>query len=109
MMDVLKKVMLFGVGAVATTYDKAVDLIDELVKKGKITVEEGKELGDELKRSFKEKSAKLSNKDTLGNTNKIHKENSDIKIDSYNYVTRDEYEILKARVYSLEKQLNNKE
>ena len=27
MMDELKKVMLFGVGAVATTYDKAVDLI----------------------------------------------------------------------------------
>ena len=45
MMDEIKKVLLFGVGAVASTYDKAAEVVEELVSKGKITVEEGKELG----------------------------------------------------------------
>ena len=54
-MDEIKKVLLFGVGAVASTYEKSVEVIDELVKKGKITVEEGKELGEELKRTFNDK------------------------------------------------------
>ena len=58
MMDEIKKVLLFGVGAVASTYEKATEVVEELVKKGKITVEEGKELGEELKRTFKEKSKK---------------------------------------------------
>ena len=39
-MDEIKKVLLFGVGAVASTYDKAAEVVEELVNKGKITVEE---------------------------------------------------------------------
>lgn len=103
MMDELKKVVLFGVGAVASTYEKAADIIDELVKKGKITVDEGKELGEELKRTFKEK------KEVIVNMDKLNSKNREAKIDEYNYVTRDEYEILKARVYSLERLLNKEE
>ena len=39
----LKKVLLAGVGAVAVTAEKSKDLLDEMVKKGEITVEyEGK-------------------------------------------------------------------
>ena len=56
MMDEIKKVLLFGVGAVASTYEKATEVVDDLVKKGKITIDEGKELGEELKRTFKEKT-----------------------------------------------------
>ena len=40
----LKKVLLAGVGAVAVTAEKSKDLLDEMVKKGEITVEQGKVL-----------------------------------------------------------------
>ena len=40
--DGLRKIFLAGVGAVATTADAAKDLVDQLVKKGELTVEQGK-------------------------------------------------------------------
>lgn len=51
----LKKVFLAGVGAVATTAEAAKDVVDQLVTKGEITVEQGKILNEELKHSVKEK------------------------------------------------------
>lgn len=50
----LKKVFLIGVGAVATGIEKSQELIDDLVKKGELTVEQGKELNVELTRKVKE-------------------------------------------------------
>lgn len=102
MMDEIKKVLLFGVGAVASTYEKATEVVDELVKKGKITIDEGKELGEELKRTFREKTKEneiISNKANVNIGN----------IESHNYVLRDEYEMLKARVYKLEKLVSKEE
>lgn len=99
MMDEIKKVLLFGVGAVASTYEKATEVVDELVKKGKITIDESKELGEELKIAFKEKS-----KSNDGAINKTSVNIGDIE--AHNYVLRDEYEMLKARVYKLEKLIN---
>lgn len=102
MMDEIKKVLLFGVGAVASTYEKATEVVDDLVKKGKITIDEGKELGEELKRTFKEKTKE---KEEILNT-----ANDNIgNIAASNYVLRDEYEMLKARVYKLEKLVNKEE
>lgn len=37
----LKKVMLAGVGALATTAEKSKEILDDLVKKGELTVEQG--------------------------------------------------------------------
>lgn len=51
----LKKIFLAGVGAVATTAETAKDVVENLVKKGELTVEQGKVLNEELKRSAKEK------------------------------------------------------
>ena len=48
----LKKIMLAGIGAVAVTSEKSMELIDDLVKKGQVTVEQGKELNEELKRNM---------------------------------------------------------
>ena len=42
--DGLRKVLLAGIGALATGYEKSSELVDELVKKGEITVEQGKAL-----------------------------------------------------------------
>lgn len=52
--DDLKKIFLFGIGAVAITAEKSKVLIDELVEKGEITLEQGKILNEELKHNIKE-------------------------------------------------------
>ena len=52
----MKKVLLAGIGAVATTFEKSTDLVDNLIKKGELTVEQGKILNEELKRKTKEKA-----------------------------------------------------
>ena len=49
----LKKVLLAGIGAVAVTGEKSKDLLDEMVKKGELTVEQGKALNEELKHNIK--------------------------------------------------------
>lgn len=51
--DGLKKLVLMGIGAAALTAEKSQQIVDELVKKGEITVEQGKELNQELKRNVK--------------------------------------------------------
>ena len=52
----MKKVLLAGIGAVATSFEKSADLVDQLIKKGELTVEQGKILNEELKRKSKEKA-----------------------------------------------------
>ena len=46
--DNLKKVILAGIGAVATTAEKSKDVLDDMVKKGELTVEELSELLDKM-------------------------------------------------------------
>lgn len=50
----LKKILLAGVGTVAVTAEKSKEVLDELVKKGELTVEQGKVLNQELKHNIKE-------------------------------------------------------
>ena len=50
----LRKVMLAGIGALATTYEKGSEIVDELVKKGELTVEQGKALNTELRHKVTE-------------------------------------------------------
>ena len=46
----IRKILLAGVGAVAFGAEKSQELIEELVKKGELTVEQGKILNEELTR-----------------------------------------------------------
>ena len=50
-MNDLKKVLLAGIGLTAMTVNKADSFVQKLVEKGRLTVEEGKELEQELKTS----------------------------------------------------------
>ena len=52
--DGIKTFFLAGVGAVALTAEKSQEIIADLVKKGELTVEQGKDLNKGLQRSFKE-------------------------------------------------------
>ncbi|MBR3224089.1 MAG: hypothetical protein IKF78_02060 [Atopobiaceae bacterium] len=46
----VRKFFLVGVGAIATGAEKSQQIIDDLVKKGELTMEQGKEFNDELSR-----------------------------------------------------------
>ncbi|MBQ9004656.1 MAG: hypothetical protein IJ087_22700 [Eggerthellaceae bacterium] len=48
--DGFKNIFLAGIGALAYTGEKGKEVIDMLVAKGEITLEQGKELSDELQR-----------------------------------------------------------
>ena len=49
----VKKLLLAGVGAAATTVEKSKEILDDLVEKGELTVEQGKVLNEELKHNIK--------------------------------------------------------
>lgn len=97
MIDELKNLLLAGIGSAAYTYEKAAKLVDELVAKGKITIDEGKELSQELKRNFKDKTEKTSDK-----VKPITKEDMKELLSEMNFATKNEFEELKARLDKLE-------
>lgn len=65
----LRKVFLAGVGALATGVEKSQEIVDDLVKKGEITVEQGKQLNAELKhKAAQSKSEAQAAKDSKDDT-----------------------------------------
>lgn len=93
--DELKRIFLAGVGAVATTAEKSKEMVDELVKKGEITVEQGKVLNEELKRDVQEKVKSILPKDEKIETAEQIAKRMD-------RMTSDEIELLKAKLAALE-------
>lgn len=87
-MNDLKKVLLAGIGLTAMTVDKADSFVKELVEKGRLTVEEGKELEQELKRQSKEEAQELLNK-------------LDAKKSSVEYATKDDVKRLEEKLDAL--------
>ena len=87
-MNDLKKVLLAGIGLTAMTVDKADSFVKELVEKGRLTVEEGKELEQELKRQSKEEAQEFLNK-------------LDAKKSSIEYGTKDDVKRLEEKLDAL--------
>ena len=85
-MNDLKKVLLAGIGLTAMTVDKADSFVKELVEKGRLTVEEGKELEQELKRQSKEEAQEFLAK-------------LDAKKSSVEYATKDDVKRLEEGVF----------
>ena len=50
----IRKLLLAGIGAAAITKEKGEEVLRELVKKGELTVEQGKVLNEELKHNIKD-------------------------------------------------------
>lgn len=71
-MEELKKIFLAGVGLTSTSVEKAEKLINEMVEKGRVTVQEGKDLQSELKRKITDK--RPVQKDELDNLDYASKE-----------------------------------
>lgn len=89
----LKKIVLAGIGAVSITAEKSKNLIDNLVKKGEFTVEQGKILNEELK--WKLRSDK---KDASKNTDL-----SEV-IDKVDKLSPEDIEKLKLKLNELDKE-----
>ena len=53
MFEELKRLVLIGIGGTALAVDKVAEYVEELVKQGKLTVDEGKKLTEELIRNKK--------------------------------------------------------
>lgn len=87
-MNDLKKVLLAGFGLTAMTVDKADSFVKELVEKGRLTVEEGKELEQELKRQSKEEAQEFLAK-------------LDAKKSSVEYATKDDVKRLEEKLDAL--------
>ena len=50
----IRRLILAGIGAAAVTKEKAEAVLQELVKRGELTVEQGKVLNEELKHNLKD-------------------------------------------------------
>lgn len=105
MLEEMKKLCLAAVGAAAITYDKTIEIIDNLVEKGKITVEEGKELSEELKRNISIKAEAAKNK--ASDMKPLTKDNIENIIENLNLVSKSDIEDLKIRINNIEEKINN--
>lgn len=92
-MDELKKVLLAGIGLTAMTYDKAEQFVKEMIDKGRLTIDEGKELQSELKRK--------SQAEAEGFLEQIKE-----KSQSLQYATKDDLKRLEEKLDTLLEQLS---
>ncbi|AZP05713.1 phasin family protein [Jeotgalibaca ciconiae] len=88
-MEELKKIFLAGVGLTSTSVEKAEKLINEMVEKGRVTVQEGKELQSELTRKIADKRP-------------IQK----AEMDEMDYATKAEVAVLEEKLDELNKKLD---
>lgn len=96
MEDLLKKIFFAGVGSLSLTYDKAKDLVEDMVQRGKITVEQGKKLNEELKKVVEDNKSNAQNISEVENNIKNY-------INSLNLATKEDLETLSNRIEKLEK------
>lgn len=93
----IRKLIMAGIGAVAMTKERSEDVLKELVRKGELTVEQGKVLNEELKHNVKEA---VRNNVTV-NVVKDDAPHADV-MDSIDSMDDDELAALKQRIYEAE-------
>jgi polyhydroxyalkanoate synthesis regulator phasin len=99
MISDLKNLFLAGIGSAAYTYEKAANLIDTMVSKGKLTIDEGKELSEELKRNVKDKTEQFK---------PLTKEDMIQLLSGMNLASKYDLQSINERLNELEQKLSNK-
>lgn len=105
-MDIsLKNIVLAGIGSIAYSYDKCAEIVEDLVKKGELTVKQGVELNEELKRNKKESNNSKENEVREKEANETS--NNDIEkfkemILSLNLATKEDLKGMEERIKRLE-------
>ena len=92
--ELTKNLLLMGIGAAATTAEKSREIVDDLVKKGEITIDQGKVLNEELKSKATDKVSESM----LKRVDKMSKEQRDALRAKLKEMDQDE-EADKADVY----------
>ena len=107
----LKNLLLAGIGAVAVTAEKSQALLDELVKKGELTVEQGKVLNEELKHNIKDAIREnvtlhvVTPEDNRGEADGDETDDTaDFVLDAVDSLTDEQLSALKARITEREKE-----
>lgn len=90
MFEELRRLVMIGIGGTALAVDKVADYVDDLVKQGKLTVDEGKKLTEELIRNKKKEA-----------TTKERAEIEQLLLDM-NLAQRKDIETLENRIAQLE-------
>ncbi|CBZ01846.1 phasin family protein [Clostridium botulinum] len=105
MINEFKNILLAGIGSAAYTYEKASNLVDEMVQKGKITVNEGKELSEELKRTIDE------NKESKNSSEEKQLTREDIIsiFNELNFVNKNDLNDINNKIKSLEDKISQLE
>jgi len=98
MISDLKNLFLAGIGSAAYTYEKAAKLIDDMVIKGKLTIDEGKELSEELKRNIKTKTEQYK---------PLTKEDMIQLLNGMNLASKNDLQVINERLNKLEQKINN--
>ena len=113
----LRKLILAGIGAVAATKEKSEGILDELVKKGELTVEQGKVLNEELKHNIKDAIREnvtlhvVTPEETCGEENDGEEsadDTADFVMDAVDSLNDEQLAALKARIAEREKAAGKK-
>ena len=91
----LEQIIVAGIDAITKTAETAGDLLDELVKKGELTVEQGKALNEELKHEIKET---VSTKAQSAQTSAVS-----YLVEKMEHLTPEELDIVQAKIDELKK------
>ena len=105
-----KKIFLTGLGTAALTWEKAGEVINELIEKGKLSVDEGKELSQELKRNITSKGTETKDnvKQKIDDIMPLTKDGVKEILEEMNYATKADILELKSKIEELEKKLEAK-
>lgn len=103
------KIFLAGVGAAALTFEKASDVVSSWVQKGKLTVQDGRELTEELKRNVTEKGSETKDSviEKVDSYMPITKDGLKEILEGMNFATRSDILELKRKVENLEDKLKD--
>lgn len=113
----LRKLILAGIGAVAATKEKSEGILDELVKKGELTVEQGKVLNEELKHNIKDAIREnvtlhvVTPEETCGEENDEEEsadDTADFVMDAVDSLNDEQLAALKARIAEREQAAGEK-
>ena len=107
----IRKLILAGIGAAAVTKEKSEGLLKELVKKGELTVEQGKVLNEELKHNIKDAIREnvtlhvVTPEDNRGEADGDETDDTaDFVLDAVDSLTDEQLSALKARIAEREKE-----
>ena len=93
----LKKILYAGIGTVAVTAEKMKDVLDVMIEKGEMTVEQGKVLNQELKHNIKKTMKENLNVSVKANT-------PDELAELLGKMSPEQIELLKAQISQMEEE-----